>query len=97
MDTKTYDRTAHTLTAALQAAAPDAVWDTATIDDLMQGGEPYGAEEYYIVEARVPAREFLLCKRISRSVVEQDMQEAVALLVQLLNTRLAPELLAEPR
>jgi hypothetical protein len=42
-------------------------------------------------------RQFLLRKRIARSGVEQDMCEAVELLVQRLNTRLAPALQAEPR
>ena len=92
MDTEAYDWTAYTLTLAIQTAAPEATWRTATINDLMQGGNPSLAEHSYVVEVRVPAREFLLRKRISRSIVEQDMREAVDLLVQLLNTRLAPEL-----
>lgn len=95
MDTKTYDRTARTLTASLQAASTDATWNTATIDDLMQGGALSLPEGYYIVEARVPAREFLLRRRISRTVVEQDMREAVDLLVRILNTRLASGLPSE--
>jgi hypothetical protein len=61
------------------------------------GGNPSLAEHSYVVEARVPAREFLLRKRIARSIVEQDLREAVELLVQLLNTRLAPELQSVPR
>ncbi len=97
MDTEAYDWTAYTLTLALQTAAPEATWRTATINDLMQVGNASLAEHSYIVEARVPAREFLLRKRISRSVVEQDLREAVELLVQLLNARLAPELQSEPR
>ena len=92
MDTEAYDWTAYMLTLALQTAAPEATWRTATINDLMQGGNPALAEHSYIVEARVPAREFLLRKRIARRVVEQDMREAVELLVQRLNARLAPEL-----
>jgi hypothetical protein len=96
MDSETFDWTARTLTASLQAAFSDATWKTATIDELMQGGDLSLPEVYYIVEARMPAREFLFRKRIARSVVEQDMREAVDLLVQLLNTRLAPELPSEP-
>ncbi len=92
MDTEAYDWTAYTLTRALQTAAPEATWKTATINDLMQAGTPALAEHSYIVEARVPAREFLLRRRISRRVVEQDLREAVELLVHVLNTRLAPEL-----
>ncbi len=92
MDSEAYDWTAYMLTLALQTAAPEAAWKTATINELMQAGSPLLAEHFYIVEARVPVREFLLRKRMSRSVVEQDMREAVELLVQLLNTRLAPEL-----
>ena len=92
MDTEAYDWTAYTLTQALQTAAPEAMWKTATINDLMQGGNPSLAEHSFIVEARVPAREFLLPRRISRRVVEQDLREAVELLVHVLNTRLAPEL-----
>ncbi len=89
MDTEAYDWIAHSLTAALQAAAPHALWKTATLKDLTQGGEPYyGTVDYYVVQARVPAREFLLRKGVSRSIVEQDMGGAVDLLVQLLNTRL---------
>ena len=91
MDTETYDWTAYTLSLALQAAAPEAMWKTATINDLMQAGNPSLAEDSYIVEARVPAREFLLRRRISRTVVEQDIGEAVALLVHVLNTHLGPE------
>ena len=92
MDTEAYDWTAYTLTRALQTAAPDATWKTATINDLMQVGNASLAEHFYVAEAHVPAREFLLRRRIAKSVVEQDLREAVDLLVQLLNTRLAPEL-----
>ena len=92
MDTEAYDWTAYTLTLALQTAAPEATWKTATINDLMQGGNPSLAEHSYVVEARVPAREFLLRRRIARRVVEQDLHEAVDLLVHVLNARLAPEL-----
>lgn len=89
IDHKVYDRTAWTLTAALQHAAPDAVWKTATLEELTQAGDPSSrAVEYYVVEARVPAREFLLRKGMPRRVVEQDMNEAVEALVQLLTTRL---------
>ena len=60
MYTEAYDRTAYTLTIALQTATPEATWRTATINDLMQGGDPSLAEDSFIVEVRVPAREFLL-------------------------------------
>ena len=92
MDTEAYDWTVSPLTLVLQTAAPEATWKTVTINDLLQGGNPTLAEHSYVVEARVPAREFLLRRRISRKVVEQDMREAVELLVYVLNTRLAPEL-----
>jgi hypothetical protein len=90
MDSEAYDQTARTLTASLQAASTPATWKTATIDELLQGGGLDGLEEYYVVEARVATREFLLRKRISRTVVEQDIGEAVELLVDILNARLAP-------